>query len=591
MALTAGSAPLLEKLIEAGINANPDEGLKGKYADVFPHYRGNPGFYHIHEGSGEAIILKGVFGDHIRIIKKGLTLTEDEFSRMARFLFEVKKVLAACAGENYMLGILSTEGECYVVKAEEYPFTPKLEVDPYIPRPLTAAEYDISENGGGKTLYSKGFLSAIFPEIASPYLLDIAKRFPDILACYFLPFNLKIPSPSVSAMASRLYTNISALSAGFIGAGISPAIFRRSYFPWQKDIFSEKLGKPKPFLLKKITPAEITSFLDDIRANVKNRSAHAIFNDDFYEPLTHISFIAFFLNFLFYEGFEYLKSLTELEETELLREIFLSRKSSFFITGEKLEIPEYFDPASPILNVEFSPVPADEPSLFSKLSAFKRSLRKEKSSCALTMLHAALDGRDALLKICAEFHKMVRNTLLEHGRYIKNRKKINDENQVFLFESNDIRRLVNDSYYSNIEPTLEYKENYVRRCAAQAAVYEIYDEDLRYFGLIAEKQTAKAMESEKLSCLSIGAEGVVNGTEDFSDGKIFCSKILSLASLARLKAPKALICDVAPFFSYTAEYCVIHKIPLYYGVRFPEILSRKELALNKEDITIHAANR
>jgi hypothetical protein len=588
MALTAGSAPLLEKLFEAGINVNPEEGLKGKYADVFPHYRGNPGFYHIHEGGGEAIILKGVFGDHIRIIKKGITLTEDEFSRVARFLFEVKKVLAACVGENYTLGILSTEGECYAVKAEEYSFTPKLEVDPHIPRPLTAAEYDISENSGGKTLYSKGFLSAIFPEIASPYLQDIAKRFPDILACYFLPFNLKIPSPTVSALASRLYTNISALSAGFIGAGIRPALFRRSYFPWQKDLFTEKLGKPKPFLLKKITPAEITSFLDDIRANVKNRSAHAIFNDDFYEPLTHISFIAFFLNFLFYEGFEYLKFLTELEETELLRAVFLSRKNSFFITGEKLEIPEYFDPASPVLSVEFSPVPTVEPpSLFSKLSSFKRFWRKEKAADVLTMLHTALDGRDALLKICAEFHKMVRNTLLEHGRYIKNRKKINDENQVFLFESNDIRRLVNDSYYSNIEPTLEYKENYIRRSAAQAAVYEIYEEDIRYFGLIAEKQTAKAMESEKVPCFSIGEEAVL----DFSDGEIFCSKNPSLAALAGLKAPKALLCDIAPLFSYAAEYCVIHKIPLYYGVRFPEILSRKELALNKEDITIHAANR
>jgi hypothetical protein len=187
---------------------------------------------------------------------------------------------------------------------------------------------------------------------------------------------------------------------------------------------------------------------------------------------------------------------------------------------------------------------------------------------------------------------MVRNTLLEHGRYIKNRKKINDENQVFLFESNDIRRLVNDSYYSNIEPTLEYKENYIRRCAAQAAVYEIYEEDIRYFGFIAEKQTTKTMESEKLPCFSIGEQETVLGkAEATSDGKIFCSKKPSLATLARLKAPKALICDIAPLFSYAAEYCVIHKIPIYYGARFPEILSLKELALNKEDITIHAANR
>ncbi|MDR2400626.1 MAG: hypothetical protein LBD73_03120 [Deferribacteraceae bacterium] len=445
-------------------------------------------------------------------------------------------------------------------------------------------------------MYSRSFFRALFPEIASPYLQDLVERFPDILAYYFLAFDIKTPSPTIITAASRIYANISAISAGFEGAGIRRELFCCSYLPRQKVLFKESRNKPSLFLAKRITSQEIDTLLNEINSSIKNKGAYAIFNDDFYEELPRISFTALFLNFLFMEGFAYLKSLSELEDIEILRGIFASRKNSFFITGQRLQIPEFFDPAYPEANIEFTPPLAEVVSaeaLFSKLSPFKRFLRREKIIRALNVMHSALDGRDKLLKIAAEFHKTTRSALLEHGRYIKSRKKFLDENHVFLFESADIRRLANDSYYSNIEPALEYKKNFIRRCAAQAAVYDIYEEDIKYFGLIAEKQTAQVSEGVKLSCLSLGGNEEIRGvcSTNPDEGELSCLKIPNLASLSCLKTPNALICDLAPLFSYVTEYCVINKIPLYYSVRFPELLSGKRLTLHKGDIEINVVNK
>jgi hypothetical protein len=589
MADVPSDATLLDIIFAAGINIVSGVGAESTSATVYPHYRGNPGFYHILESDGEALLLKGVYGDSVRILKKGITLSQDEFISVSRLLFEVKKALLPHTGENYMLRLAVCDGEILVALAESYTWTPRLGPDPYIPRPLTAGEYEGPDNlSGGKTLYSRGFLRSLFPETASPYLQDLAKRFPDILAFYFLAFDIKIPSPSITVLGSRLYANISALLAGFEGARIDPAVFRAGFMPWQGELFKNAADKPKPFLQEKMTPAEITSLLDEISASVKNKGGYALFNDDFYEPLPRICFAAFFFNFLFSEELARLKRLTEFEETELLRAVFISRKSSFFIAGAELEIPEYFDPSFPALTAKFAPGEAEAAvSLTSRLSPLKRFRRRKKIEEALASLHTALDGRDALLKIAGGYHKTIRKALLEHGGYVKTRKKIYDENQIFLFESSDIRRLVNDSFYSNIEPVLEYKENYMRRCAAQTAAYDIYGEDVKYFGLIAEKQTAKVLEGSNLSCRSYGVPEEIKGVASClpTEGEIYCANIASLASLSRLEAPKAVLCDLAAPFSYVTEYCVINKIPLYYAVRFPELLSGKFLILKKADIT------
>jgi hypothetical protein len=580
------SATLLDIIFSAGINVASGEAAAD--ITVYPHYRNNPGFYHIVEGNGEALLLKGVYGDAVRIVKKGVTLSQDEFISVARLLFEVKKALLPHTGENYMLRLAVSEGEIVIAQAEPYTWTPRLEPDPYIPRPLTAGEYEGPDNlSGGRTLYSRGFIRSLFPETASPYLQDLAKRFPDTLGFYFLAFDIKIASPSLTVLGGRLYANISALLSGFEGARIDPAVFRDNFLPWQKELFKGTFGKPKSFLSEKMTASEITSLLEEISVSIKNKGGYALFNDDFYEPLPRICFAALFFNFLFSEEFERLKHLTEFEETELLHAVFISRKSSFFIAGAELEMPEYFDPSYPAVNAKFAPREAEAAtSLTSRLSALKGFRRRKKIEQALANLHTALDGRDALLKIAGDFHKTIRKFLLEQGGYVKTRKKIHDENQIFLFESSDIRRLVNDSFYSNIEPVLEYKENYMRRCSAQTAVYDIYGEDIKYFGLIAEKQTAKVLEGDHISCRSYGAPEEIKGAASCvpSESDIYCTNIAALASLSRLKAPKAVLCDLASPFSYVTEYCIINKIPLYYAVRFPELLSGKFLTLKKADI-------
>ncbi|MDR2105406.1 MAG: hypothetical protein LBP51_06605 [Deferribacteraceae bacterium] len=584
--------PLFDKLSEAGLTSSPDEKRGGKSLAVFPHYRNNPGFYHIFEGEGEAVILKGVYGDNIRIIKRGITLTVDEFSILARFLFEVKKALLSyMKGESYTVQIIIVDGAASVVKIEEYQFTPKTEIDPLIPRPLTVSEYDSLESSvGDKTLFSRGFMGALFPEAASPYLQGLVSRFPDILAVYFLAFDLKLPSPSIISLAGRIYANISALSARYKEAGMNLELFGASYLPRQKELFKQARSKPRLLLAKKMTSQEIAQLLEEIAASVDKRGGYEIFNEDFFEPAFRITFMAIFLNFLFLEGFAYLKALTILDDYELLQAVFLSRKdSSFFMGGKTLEIPEYFDPAAPPVLISFPPpLQIEPPSLFTKLTPLKLFTHKKKILQTLATLHTALNGRDALLSAASLFHKTVRNTLLEHGRYMKTRKKIIDEKSVFSFESDDIRRLANDSYYSNIEPVLEYKENYIYRCSAQAAVYDIYKEDIKYMGLIAEKQTDNTADSAKLPCSSLGAVQELKGQAGANGAEIFCSRIPNLSSLSRLKAARAVVTDLAPLFSYVTEYCVINKIPLYYGVRFPELLYAKHLTLNKEDIAINA---
>ncbi len=554
---------------------------------VLPYYRGNSGFYHVFEGPGEAIVLKGVYGDATRVVKKGISLSEARLELLARTLAEADRALEG----SFEYWLLIDGDESYIAKATPCEVATGEKLDSSIPRPMTGSEYSDAMTGNhDTTLFSKSFFYNLFPETVSTFTKELAKSFPEILSPFFLAFDAKVGSPSVICSAQRLYVNISALLPGFNEAKINPALFAEDYMPWQNIFKNVKQAKPELFITSLMDPDEIDEFIATLEKDVLKKGNYAFFDNDYLAPLSSISMMGLLLNFLFQEQVAYIGYLTGFSRQESLEWIYKTRATSFFNEGKTLPLPEYFDPTYEQKEVTVPSGAAfrGKEEILGSISAFKRWRKGKKIMRVLTLSHVTLDARDRLLAASSTFHKAVRNAILHNGEYVTNKKRIKNASELFLFNLQDMRKLVNDTYYSGLAPVLEYRRSLAKRAMAQHMPYEIYEADIPYSGMISEEQVFKAMEADSVPCLSRGDRGgiyTVKSINDAQDGDAVLSRAMTLHNITLLKKPSAVITELAPAFSYITEYCILYDIPLYYGIRYSEtVLSDKRIELHSDKL-------
>jgi hypothetical protein len=402
----------------------------------------------------------------------------------------------------------------------------------------------------------------------------VLKRYPDVLSGFFLAFDAKMSSPAILNINRSIYTNISSLVGGFKEVRVDALQFASDFMPWQNGLFRSTKAKPDLFITSRMTPKEIGEFIDSIDSDISKNGNFAFFNADYFDPITKIALAGLLLTFLFQEQILCLRALTNLTNMELLEYIYKTRENSFFSNGLTVEMPEDFDPLTESNAVEINPINSSplEFDLLYKLSRLKKLLSKEKIARVLILIYSTLDLRDKLLMSAVKFHKAVRGAMLNHAEYVKGRKKINRTDDLFLFDIEDIRRLVNDTYYSSLTPTIEYKRSYYFRSAAQIMPYEIYEADIKFSGLIAEETFFKRAEQKSFALKSIFPKDITGKADGNLDSEIVCRRAFSLSAISKLNSPQALITEVVPPLSYLNEYCFLKGVPLYYGIRNVEEL-------------------
>ncbi|MDR0454473.1 MAG: hypothetical protein LBH05_06655 [Deferribacteraceae bacterium] len=558
-----------------------------------PYYRGNRGFFHIKEGDGECILLKSCYDDFIRIVKKGITLSNESLNGISRTLSQIEGLLEGL----FEVVFFNSDGQTFIfeVNKAEPQYQDGLFRDPLIPRPLTATEYcdSMSDLIPDKSLFSRSMLQIIFPEQVSFFMVSLFKKYSEILNPFFLFFDAKVDSPSVKCIDFRPYVNITALLRGFSEIKSDRKLFCSFYMPWQKIFSGDKPKKAELFISKRISVCDIESFMDEVEKEYLKKDSYNLYEADYFDPVIKMSMMAMILNFIFQEQFAYFADYVKAAREDALRWIYKTRGNSFFIKGEKLTLPVYFDLATAPEEVQFFPYAAasDKDVIFPHLSAFSRWRRKKKAFKLLDSLHKILDLRDRLLKNAADYHSKTRKYILDSANYMVNRGKFQNDRQVFLFDVADLRRITNDTFYTSLAPMLEYKESLLRRSAAQIMPYEIYEVDIPYAGMIAEDQYFKSGAEKSYKCESYNTADITGEAFAFdayvTDGavsgeKIYCSRAIPLASVAKLNKPQAVITDIAPAFSYITEYCLINDIPLYFGIRYCDLLlAGKKVKLGK----------
>ncbi len=560
-----------------------------------PHYHGNRGFFHIKEGQGECLLLKNCYSDFTRVIRKGITLTNDALNNISRTLSQTEGLLEGL----FEIVFFYCEGQMHIFEVNDMELPPEAGLDPSIPRPLNALEYSepMTDFTPEKELFSRSLLQTVFPEQVSFFTTALFKKYPDILHPFFLIFDAKVGSPSAKCIDFRPYVNINGLLRGFREVKIDRQLFSSFYMPWQKIFSKDKPHKPELFISKRISTGDLEGFVEEIEKEYKKKGSYNIYEQDYFEPVVKITMMAMILNFLFQEQFSYFTIYIKATQEDALRWIYKTRESSFFIKGDKFTVPPYFDIALPAEEVEIIPSASvsDKNVIMSCLLAFSRRRRHKKAFALLESIHKILDLRDILLKHTAEYHTRTRKYILDNATYIVNKGKFKYAEQAFLFDTADLKRLTNDTFYTGLGPILEYRESLRRRAAAQAMPYEMYEIDIPYAGMITEDQYAKGKSDKIHRCESYNTAEISGKVVNFSphadetagSRQIYCARAFPLTAVAKLGKPQAVITDIAPAFSYITEYCMIHDIPLYSGVRHCELLLKeKKVKLDKNTIEV-----
>ena len=556
----------------------------GAVIRALPHYQGNRGFFHVFSGTGEVLLLKSCYEDFLRTVARGAEINEDAFGELSRLLQKAESLLKS----PHEIWLLHIKGENYIVDLFPIENIPQEGPNIKIPRPLTAQEYAQSAEGydDDKTLYSRSFFHTILPDTLSHNMGAFMSKFPDMLASFFLLFDAKVGSPSLKIIDGKAYVNFSAIQKGFKETRIDVTALAQQYMPWQKLFEDGKKAKPSLFLAFHISDEELTDYINETIVGLSSKGEYSFFEADYFAPTANLAMASLMLIFIFQEEWLYFAKLAKLSNQEALKIIYRSREGSVFVKGGTFNLPHDFDPATE--NCEVTLVPSATPmpveKMFEGLPFTTKLFNKKKLSALLKRLHLLLDSRDKLLTAAGEYHKKIYTILKKHSEFIKNKKRFCDPADVFLFDMEDVRRLVNDTYYTNFEPMREYRSSLSHRTKAQIMPYEIYEADIPFAGLITEDQMFKELAKKEYTCKSINGKDI---SGEVGEG-IFCARIFPLAKLAEFKKPEALITDIAPALSYVTEYALMHDIPLYYGIRHCELLLKgKKVSLSPGKIIIN----
>ncbi|WP_162139886.1 hypothetical protein [Limisalsivibrio acetivorans] len=528
-------------------------------------YNGNPGFMTLKMRGFEAVILKGVYKDFIRA-KIKFPLNERNLVKVSETAASVERNL----GKQMRIGIAQTDETVFrVFFAEEIPEPPR-KLDSRSREPinaLSAVEYTLSREAvvPEKTLYSRGSLSAIFPETFSGFAASAAKRVPSLFNPLFMSANIKNTTPSLKLIFNKPYTNMANVESVTSTLETTTDFYFYNYAPWVYLKKNKTNFHPPKLSFFGIKEDEVAETIDELKNMAGEISHQDIFEDEFTELLALTAMAFQMVQLKLWQGFTRMLSHTGSMETAM-RFAYKTRNAS--VLEESFKAAPFIDPIleeNEYPGISFERTGFDE--LFSEFSMAKRMrIKKKRMQVELDELQRYLGLRDEAFKAAYTLNHAVREALLIFGEELTEGRILKRREDVFLFDIEELNNFRKDEYYGNIPITLSFKKWQNGRCSSQLTPYEIYEKDLERSPEIMEAYLAKQTgEFSPLSFFHRDMEADV-------PGEAAAVRTVPLPLMHTMTDKKCIIAETAPVFGHLAEYCTVTDTPLYTGIRPAEIL-------------------
>ena len=568
---------LLEKLRLSGRTIGDAENPDGKILKCFPSYRGNFGFHHVKGENFEAILLKGVYKDFLRVIEGRSDVTDTEWDEAAKTLNEAEEAIGYL---NMTIAVNVLEAKIISASLAEAAPERNLDRRDYrIPRPLTPTEY----SAGASTLYDESvmlnhkFIGSLFPQTISPFAASVLESVPNILNPIFMSCNLKTITPTAATVYGRPMTNVNAFEKMLDSVGVGKGAFRASFLP---NVY---LKKKFPFttINKSYFPIEISEvkeLLDEVKRTVNHISTTTLVEESYMEYPVNLAICAEYVFIKLADcAAKLLKYLPD--TSQMLSAVFKTRKTSLFFSEETFKMPVYLDVACPVEEVRFH----NEKSCdtiekhLKKLPFFKRLRKSGKITKIINEAHALLDMRDEIYLTACQFVIKSKEVIEQIAALGLKKAKIKSVDEIYYLEHNEVRRVSFDSYFGDSNQTINYRRRLADRHAAQVVPAEIYAKDLHECPKISETMITKALalaEFHPLSLFGADKEATVTANPSLQDYKGYMVAFDGIppVRLERYKNAEGFILEDAPLFGFTAEFACLNNIPVYSGVRFAPLI-------------------
>ncbi len=570
---------------ENNIEHNTPVEITGKDIKIYPHYNNNFGFFTAVIDKIQFIILKGQYSDNIRYITGRPDLNNAEINTLLDTIFKAERVAAT----PLEMDIFLSDDECFIKYAAPIEETFKDDMRDYtIPRPLAASEYSESKSRvyDEEVILSSGYFSSFFPQVCSFFTTSLCSDLPDILNPIFASCNLKTSSPSVVSVDGRIYINMTAFEKMMHTIGLNKSLYRRVFSP---NLFL-KMGISKLDKLNHsffpVSFDEIDEVLKEIKSLSSKVNINNIAEKTFYDIPVQLTIIYEYITIEFINNLSMLlKKFPNI--SFVLNAVYKTRENSIFYKDDEMIMPDYLDFSSETASVLFNMEKNTD-----KLKMYLKKLpfftRKSKLKKAVKNMHRLLDMRDELYLTTAFFVVNTKKALLKAGELGAAKGKIDNINDIFLLDHDEIRRLYHDTLFGETKELVYFRKCRNKRYAAQLMPPEIYAYDLSDTAHIAEDMIIRYKNTKQFAVYGlnrINCEGKVEtdlNLNDYTD-KIIAAYNLPFTKLKNYKNAKGMILENVTPLSYACEFAVLNNIPLWTGIRFAPLFL-KNIAVEKNTL-------
>lgn len=580
---------LLEKLKSAGLNVAENREIPGNLIESRPHYKSNYGFHHVGDASFQAILIKGVYKDFLRVLEGRPSIKETDWNEIAKSLNTAEAALQECLKISFFM----EDGLCFIVSAAIMPrgfFSPDKDMRDYtVPRPLTAVEYMLpaSKLYDEEVMLGGGYFGENFPFVMPHFTESVFSKVSDILNPIFVSCNLKTLSPSTVPVYNRLYMNMTSYEKMLKTIDLGNSMFRLSFAP---HLYLKQTEKPKQKKLNKtyfpIEYGDIADIPAEITRTTPYINPQKITEDSFFDyPVQMV--IAY--EYLSIELENILASMLELfpSLSEALKAVFKTRENSVFYSG-RISLPRTLDFSSEIIETDFKVEKHVEKIDFflQKLPFFKRLSSSGKTKKLIKKAHKLLDLRDELYLAAAGFVTKSREALLQIGDIAVSKGKAVSKEDIFYFEYDEVKKIFSDSFFGDASQSINFRKWQIWRYAAQAVPPEIYGADFEKVPQISEQMISKFSQLAEISVLAVNGKPVSGQTtkktdQDSYEGFILAAKSLPLADIGKYASVSGFLLENAAPFGFVSEFAILKDIPLYTGARFaPLILDGSKIKIS-----------
>lgn len=567
---------MIDTLVNSlNLNYNPD--YTGEFATAYPHFNGNYGFFDIFYGKNRVVLLKSVHKDFIRVISGEKWLSDRIFSKLSDLLSDVEKNL-----ENFENLSFYVEDDTIYIKGINTDLHVSEQKSIRLIYPLTKVEYNLfrDETAKDKTIWGRSGLDTFFPKNMTRLMVSIGKKIPDVLNPMFDFANFRTYSPSIKFIFNKPYINISNLISWSNTLGMDDFYININYM---QHIFLKnnyKKIKIPDIRLLKISDGEIDQFIDEIESKLIDINETFVLKDEFYEYINLIVMVHEMVIVQLCRYFlEVYRIFDDLDNT--LGVIYKTRKKRSILC-EKFNYLEFFDFNADTLIWDGYTFPEAEDDIVNYLQMLPltvRILNKNKLIEKINIIHNYLDRRDRLFFLSNSFMEKVKNSFLKLGADFVEHSKIKSEKDIFYLDIDEIKQIVEDSFYGNLAFNIYFRKTQGERFKMQRVPSEIYEKDIPDSEEIYYSISSRFADKKNIPAITIGYK------EDIKDSVIIDSSNFSNINI--IKDYKGVVAENLPLFSYLTEFIVLTGKTLATGVRMPaDLFSDKKISIKKNMVAV-----